>query len=66
MKVTNCPAESFSFAESLAAGHGDVAAVAGKKREGGRREGEETQDETLGRGDAVSMGRHGGSSNRTR
>ena len=28
MKVTDCPAESFSFAESLAVGHGDVAAVA--------------------------------------
>ena len=65
MKVTDCPAESFSFAESLAAGHGDVAAVAGKKRGGGRREGEETQDETLGRGDVAPMGRHGGSSNRT-
>lgn len=66
MKVTDFPTESFSFAESLAAGHGDVAAVAGKKRGGGGREGEETQDETLGRGGVAPSGRHEGSSNRAR
>ena len=66
MKVTDFPTESFSFAERLAVDHGDVAAVAGKKRGGGRQEGEETQDETLGRGGFAPLGRHGGSSNRTR
>ena len=66
MKVTDCPTESFSFAESLAAGHGDAAAVAGKKRGEGEREEEETQDETLGRGCVAPLGRHGSSLNRTR